>query len=274
MIPAFSREFVLRLRELWDSPAFALGFVTFCQSCQFPDVHTRLRLEEIGGLQLAMDVIRDDSDNALTGRAWVVLQNFVLVNRVDDPLEMKPIDVFVARGGVELACIELNRDEPRWAQTILTALAWTSTNEKAVPRVVASGAHKIGIRYIRDQHPQYLDISMSFIRSTSVAAACRSTLRADGALEAFLPFIECNNSNEPFQMRRGFRAASVVARLAGNDETGIGPQTLRNNPSLISTTLRIFSQVLDAGPHGTVINMLGESPVSLSRCHLPLVTVN
>ena len=221
MTSAFSREHVQRCREMWTSPQFNQLFTAFCQSCQFHSVQNRLELEEIDGVRLALDIIRQGTkDDVIIARAWVLLQNFVLVNRVDDPLEMKPIDIFVSRGGVELAAIEMSRGEPRWGQTLLTILAWTSTNEKAVHRVLASGVHKVGIAFIRDSHPQFVDISMSFIRSASAASACRATLRADGALSAFLPFIDCNKSEEPFQMRRGFRAASVVARLAGNDETG------------------------------------------------------
>jgi hypothetical protein len=219
-IAPFSKQYVQRCRELWNQPEFSNTFTLFYQNCQFTNVESRLRLEEIDGVQLSLDVIRDEKEPVAVGRAWLILQNFVLVHSVDDLDEMKPIDIFVQRGGVELAAIELSRAEPRWTQTILTTLAWTSTNEKAVPRVIASGVHKVGIAFVRDQHPNFLDISMSFIRSASVARECRSTLRADGALEAFLPFISCNKSKEHLLMRRGFRAASVVARLAGNDETG------------------------------------------------------
>jgi hypothetical protein len=61
--------------------------------------------------------------------------------------------------------------------------------------------------------------------------------------------------------RRGFRSASVIARLAGEDPIGsqhtTGQAIFVSNPEMISTTLKIFNMVLDAGPDGTVINMLG-----------------
>jgi hypothetical protein len=179
---AFSKEHVQRCREAWNAPELSALFIAFSQGCHFSDVNSRLQLEEIDGVQLALDIIRDEKESALVSRAWLVLQNFVLVHSVDDPLEMKPIDIFVERGGVELAAMEMSKLQPRCAQTILTTLAWTSTNERAVSRVVASGVHKIGIAFVREQHPHFLDISMSFIRSASASRVCRSTLRADSYL--------------------------------------------------------------------------------------------
>jgi len=257
MAGLLSKELVDECRRSMSTADFGVKFVAFCQSSQFHTVEERMQLEEFGGVQLALDYIRSEPDDAhLLGRAWVLMQNFVLVSNVDNPLELKPIEIFVERGGIELAVAEMTRAEPRWGQVILTTLAWTSTNEKVVPRIVASGVHKVGIKFVREANAQFLDISMSFIRSVSAAASCRSTLRADGALEAFLPFVNCNKSTEQYLMRRGFRATSIVARLAGSDETGIGPQFLHNNPEVIRTTLKIFNDVLEAGPNGTVINML------------------
>ena len=117
---AFTRAHVQRCREAWNTPQLAELFIAFCQSCDLSDVPSRMRLEEIDGVQLTLDIIRDQKDPILMSRAWLVLQNFVLLHSVDDPNEMKPIEIFVERGGVELAAIELNRPEPRWGQTILT----------------------------------------------------------------------------------------------------------------------------------------------------------
>jgi hypothetical protein len=199
----FTKAHVEKCRELWNSPEFPQAFTSFCQSCVFTNVENRLMLDEIGGVDLVLDVLRDGKrmHPHMIIRSWTILQNFVLVNRVDEPLEMKPIEIFVEKGGVELATIELSRNEPRWGQTILTTLAWTSTNENVVPRVIASGVHKVGIRYVREAHPNFMDISMSFIRSASAAKSCRAALRADGALEAFLAYVECSKSEDQIMMR-------------------------------------------------------------------------
>lgn len=97
---------------------------------------------------------------------------------------------------------------------------------------------------------------MSFLRTLTTNESVRQELRDDGVLDVFLPFVDLLGSLTELELRRGFRAGSVIARLAGNDETGIGPQILQGNPNLIRGTTEILDRVLTAGAKRTVINML------------------
>ena len=102
----------------------------------------------------------------------------------------------------------------------------------------------------------HIDICMSFLRTLTTYPDTRQKLRDDGVLDVFIPFIDLLGSSEDLMLRRGFRSGSVVARLAGNDETGVGAQLLKGNPVLIHGTVKILDRVIDAGPKVAVIGML------------------
>jgi hypothetical protein len=63
------------------------------------------------------------------------------------------------------------------------------------------------------------DICMSLLRTLSSNPSTREKLRADGVLDTAIPYVRLLGANsEDRDQRSGFRAFSIVARLAGNDE--------------------------------------------------------
>jgi hypothetical protein len=165
------------------------------------------------------------------------------------------IKIFAEKGGVELAAKELAREPARYmVSRVLLTIAWVGTNEEVAPRVVASGIHKTCIKLITTRTGDF-DTAMSLVRTLTAAPACRAQLRVDGLLDAVIPYLDGLKSVSESELRGGFRAGSIIARLAGNDETGVGPQLLRNNPLLIIKTVDIFDHVLDAGAGGSYMNM-------------------
>jgi len=238
------------LNVRFDNPAFH----------QYPSLETRLSFVKDGIFALAVDIARKNSlvHAQAVAIAWTMFMNALPIQNVDNDDELKPIDEFVKLGGVELAAVEFKKRLEKGDTSMLLMFAWCATDDNATPHIVDAGLHKYGIQYISagpKNDSNRFDTSMSFIRAASACYSTRSKLRSDGALDAVLPHLEGLKGSDDLSLRRGFRAGSVVARLAGNDEQGIGPQTLRGNPVLISTTVDILDRVLDAGPQGAVINM-------------------
>ena len=119
-------------------------------------------------------------------------------------------------------------------------------------------AHKIGIELVKQG--KELNNALSFLRSCSSNTENRVKLRADGLLGAVIPYLKCleEKKNED-DIRNGFRTASIIARLAGNDELGEGVTLLRGNPIVIEEITKILNLVLDAGSTGSVYGMVSKS---------------
>ena len=224
------------------------------------DADSRLRLFDDGIIDLALDIVRKNSPNHSRAirEVWQMFTEILVIHNVDDEQEYVPIAKFVDKGGIPLMAAEFESRRVKTGDTqMLLTFAWCATNDYATPHILqAEVIHKYAISVIKQgiTHGDF-DTAMSFIRTASACSSTRTKLRADGALDAVLPYIDDLKSTLDLALRRGFRAASIVARLAGNDEQGIGPQILRGNPVLITKTVEFLNRVLDAGPQGTVINM-------------------
>jgi len=228
------------------------------------NIERKLNMVKDGVLQLCIDIVRKSSDKHryLRKDIWNMISELVVPNNVDDEKEAIPIKEFVKLGGVELAADEFKRRfHSSGDKSMLLTFAWLATVDEATPPIVECGIHKYAIEIIsksRQENPDTFDTALAFIRTASGCYSVRQKLRDDGALKAAISLLDNLNRPEADQLalRTGFRAGSVVARLAGNDEQGEGVQVLRGNPLLIRRTTEILDKVLDAGPGGTVLNMM------------------
>ena len=185
----------------------------------------RKRNERLGLIDFAFDVLRNRACTHVEIRAclWTWLQGLVIVDDSDDVRELEPINGFVDRGGIELAARELIYSDDRSSDTaLLSALAWCSMNPAHTPRIISTGVHKLAISYIDSRNWEVLDISMALLRGLCARRGrTRKILRADGAQSVVIPMlVDLNATNDDIRLRRSFRAASTVARLAENDESG------------------------------------------------------
>jgi len=193
-----------------------------------------------------------------------MFKEMIPMYNVDDEREERLVNEFVELGGLELIAKEYERSKDsdlKDADSLMLTLGWLA-NEQNTPRILGHGIHKAAIEIIRkgpeNNNADQFDAAMSMLRAASAYVPTRGQLREDGALSAVLPYIDLLKSDEAEgdALRYGFRAASVVARLAGNDEQGgIGVQIFRDHPVMISKMLAVFSRVLDAGPKKSVLRM-------------------
>ena len=253
---------VARCRQLLEEDSEALNEAFLPEYDQ--TLSTRLGLFENGTAQLALEIIKKDSPKhtSVIKDAWTMFCDILIIRDVDDERENLPIDKFAELGGFACLAKEFERRLEAKANVgnMLVMLAWCATDVHVTPAILATGIHKRCIDYVKQGEElagNKFDTSMSFIRAASACHSTREKLRSDGALDAVIPFLEDlkKDDEDDLSLRRGFRAASVVARLAGNDETGIGPQILRGNPVLIKKTIEILDRVLDAGAKDSVIGM-------------------
>lgn len=224
-------------------------------------VDQKLKVVSSGLMALALDIVRRDSPELkmVIADVWKMFVAILPIHDVDDENELKPIEAFADLGGIELAAKEF-QTRPT-SDDLLLMFAWCATNDKATAHIVKAEVHKYGIDLINKgpkEDSGRFDTAMSFIRAASACPSTRTKLREDGALDAVIPYLDGlkRPDEDQLSLRRGFRAASVVARLAGNDEQGPMVQLLRGNPILITRTVEVLDKVLDAGPKGTVWNML------------------
>lgn len=200
-------------------------FVQLDQLLIWGRLSNRQRNEDIGLIEFAFEALRNRECNDSTIRAclWGWLQSFVIVDDLDDKREITTIDIFASRGGIELAVMELTLPSCNYGTIVLSTLAWCSMNSAHIPRILGTGIHKDAIAHIAAARGDLLDISMALVRGLCGSpGATRRTLRADGAVEAVVPFLVDLQAadEEEVHVRRGFRAASVVARLAGGESSG------------------------------------------------------
>ena len=232
------------------------------------NIDSRLAVLENGIVELAFDIIRKNSLNhpLAIKEAWRMLSEIVIVFDVEDDQEYIPIERLVGMGLIPMMALEFDRrrrENKNEGLEMLHALSWCASRECAIePIMQADVVHKYAISVVKIGPPhEAYDTSMSLIRSlaASSSAQIKSKLRADGALDAILPFVDnLKHSNNDEKIKQGYRAASIVARLAGNDEAGIGPKILHGNPLVITKSVEILDRALDAGPKSSVINMRGK----------------
>ena len=223
----------------------------------------RIAMFDNGISELFFDIIKQFSHKPgyemAVSQAWAIFSAILVPQNIDDERDYIPIEKFTAANGFQY--IAENFQMLRDKHSVLLTLAWSATNDIATPAIISFGLHKVAIAEIKKgkASPDF-DTCMSFLRTLTANPSTRNQLRADGALDAVLPSLDdLKAEKDDLALRRGFRAASIVARLAGNDEQGIGPQILRGNPVLIDKTLQIFDRVLDAGAGNDVINMVSKS---------------
>ena len=217
----------------------------------------RRDMENFGVIKLAIATLkRDDISTHIRFLCWSWILNYVIIDDLDDENEYglnAPMNLFLRAGGNDLLSQDFEVFKTLWSK-LFAVTSWCSQDLSNIPEFIRREFHKYALVSInaRDEN---LDFAISIIRAFSaLEGPTRLILRKDGALEAVLPFLDCLQSNTDAELRRGFRTGSIVARLAGNDETGIGPQIIRGNPILVSKTVEILNKVLDAGPTGRVLN--------------------
>lgn len=222
----------------------------------------RLQLFKLGFVQIALQIATSDPTKFGVARldAWQFFEGLLpRVNSADDS-EDEVLKQFWKLNGVALLVDEIERREQQKEEPaeLYKACGWLATVDEITPDLLKTGIHKRAIANLASSYASAdtKDSSMSFLRTASACYSTRGILRADGALTAVTPFLECLKNSDTISLRMGFRAGSVVARLAGNDEDGIGPQVLRGNPLLIARNVEILNLTLDAGPGGQVFNML------------------
>ena len=93
-------------------------------------------------------------------------------------------------------------------------------------------------------------LTLSVLRSLSQHPATHRALNEAHALEAALPFIRLLGSNVETDVNLGLRAASLVCRLNGKDETGPGADAIQANPLVVTKMIWFFDGVIAAGPTG------------------------
>lgn len=191
----------------------------------------------------------------MRSHSWALLLAFIFPESCEDEFLDEFTQTAVDHGILEHAAVEIAhyRDQ-QYIANMLLCLAWISTNEQCATRVIACGIVRFCLECIalRNQH---MDCSMSLIRALSASVSCRPVLRSVGVLDMAIPFLQGLHGPEMDSIRQGFRAGSLVARLAGSDVSGIGPETLKNNPLLIQRTIDILENVLRVGPTGNYMNM-------------------
>jgi hypothetical protein len=202
-------------------------FIELHQSLNWSIVENKRKYEKLGVVAFAFQMLRDGKCQDLEVRMtiWDWLQGFVILVDLDDRSELDIITSFVDEyGGIELAAEELNKfGNAGYEGILLSTLSWCSMRKQYIPRVLATGIHKIAITNIFRCRWSILDHSMALIRALSgLDGTTRNLLRQDGALSAVLPFLKDLQAtdNEHTRVRRGFRCASMLIRFAGAEQSG------------------------------------------------------
>ncbi|KAH9253623.1 hypothetical protein BASA81_008459 [Batrachochytrium salamandrivorans] len=225
----------------------------------------RREMEIAGVVHFGCELIRREESNfpiQVRLSAWRWLQNYVIIDDLDNPLEVgmgSPIQVCQGLNALPLAAMELKRSmsNPHIVNAVLSFVAWCAQDEACIPELIKLGVHQVAIANINQGDSNlFLDQSMAVIRSlTSREGETRQALIRDGALTCMLPFLRHLDEREVSEVhiRRGFRAGSVLLRLGEN--SALAQQVIRGNPMLLKRTLDVLTQVLNVGPTATVYNM-------------------
>ena len=216
----------------------------------------RMAFVEVGGLDICVDVLRNfaTSSSNTNDYVWAMTETCLIIDDLEDPAELQPILHFQKLGGPLYLADGLKTAESQSQSMtrIFNCASWCCQVVETIPAMVDTGCPSLAIRIIQDANHTNVDIAMSFLRSMTVLEGpTRTQIRDAGGLNCVLQYLSLFQYDDDQNLRRAFRAGSIVARLAGNDETGIGPATLRGNPLLISKTVQILDRVLDAGPKGS-----------------------
>ena len=111
---------------------------------------SRLKGIELGIARVAMDIIEVGFENLdliynSVWSAWKLIQQIIVVQNVDDPEEMKPLQAFSDIGGIELCVKELKHPEASqrpFQNHVLLILGWLCTNDNVSPKVIQCGLIK------------------------------------------------------------------------------------------------------------------------------------
>ncbi|KAH9259154.1 hypothetical protein BASA81_002774 [Batrachochytrium salamandrivorans] len=213
---------------------------------------------------------RGEIDPRWISQIWYWLHLFVLIDDLDDPRERlgshTPSQICFQLGMFASCPEELTQNFDN-CEACLGFVSWCSQDESLIPPLLEVGVHTQAILHIK--RGVLVDNCLALLRSLSTpnTGQVRAMIRKEGGLDCVLPYLrdlketgEVGEGKEDeaeaaARVRRGFRAASLVARLAGNDETGIGPQVLKGNPLVVRTLGDILNQVILAGAKGSVFGM-------------------
>ena len=95
--------------------------------------------------------------------------------------------------------------------------------------------------------------ALAFLQNLSLFPSTHAALRACGVLENMaVPLLTRLSSPEATQSRMAVRAGSIVCRMVGRDESGLGPELIQSNPVLVDSFIALTREILDAGPNGSV----------------------
>lgn len=135
-------------------------------------------------------------------------------------------------------------------------IRWVAEDPAYIPRLVELGVHAEAVKHIRDDDSRG-STSMSLLRTfAALEGTTRSKLREDGVLDHVLPLLNRLKPENVGVERIGFNAASIVSRLAGNDEAGgMGSETLHGNPLIIQSLIAFLNGAVDGGAQGDFLNM-------------------
>ena len=232
---------------------------SFYDLLEFGSLQNRREVQESGAIDFCVEYVKANSSSPFAlNFAWDMINKFIIIDDVDDPEEYGPDSTasHVANLGIIEVIAECLQQADCNVEVMFDIVSWMAQEQPLIPKFVSLGVHKMAISILKSNDENLIDSSLAVIRAFSaLEGPTRKIIREDGGLDAVLPFIGLLGSENELELRRGFRSGSIVARLAGNDETGVGVQILRGNPILISKTVEILDRVYDAGPTGTVINM-------------------
>lgn len=199
-------------------------------------------------------------------QCWRYLRDFVVIQDLDNANEYGAQST--SQVCLELGVLEHCRDELALnysdCEDVLYFIGWVVQNPATIPRLVDSGCHVEMIQHVvaRDS---MLEPSMAALRALSILEGpVRQRLREDGALDAAVPFLSELTSvlegEDEAKLRQGFRATSIVSRLAGNDEAGIGPEVLRGNPLAVATLVLFLQRAIANGQESRTYFSMGTIP--------------
>jgi len=223
---------------------------------EWDELPARRRNERLGVIDFSFSWLRDENltHAIIRDRLWDWLQAFVIIDDLDDENELEPIRAFVSRGGIELAAQEIDDPDCIFREALLSILSWCCMVPEYIPRVMSTGIHKMAIRFVNeDPEEDTAEISMSLLRAlSSLGGPLRDCLLHDGLLECVRVYIrDLHSPANDVRLRRAFRAASIITRLADRDKSGRGKRMLLRHPRIITLTLDMLDRVLTVGSRGT-----------------------
>ncbi|KAH9251147.1 hypothetical protein BASA81_011046 [Batrachochytrium salamandrivorans] len=240
-------------------------------ACSGPSFEERKAMESNGLVAcLAQLLGRRATDpsipKAVFTLCWRYLRDFVVIYDLDNANEYGPQST--SQVCLELGVLEHCRDELVQnysdCEDVLYFIGWVVQNPATIPRLVDLGCHVEMIQHVVARDGM-LEPSMAALRAlTILEGPVRQRLREDGALDAAVPFLSeltsVHEGEDEAKLRQGFRATSIVSRLAGNDEAGIGPEVLRGNPLAVATLVLFLQRAIANGQQSRTYFSMGTIP--------------